>query len=444
MPDYTHHLKPEPHQNLQDVEVDDLLGWRYTYRNLGMTRNAKPENMKRYKVFLDPIPHVINSSFVPLRGWYKNKVEDGRTRARPCDTEALLTQPYGGTCSVGCRFCYVNSGVRGFRGSGVTTVDPEYPEKVVKQLGKMRTGAAGYLSSFIEPFNPLEPFYHNTQRTAEAFVHAGLPIFFLTRMHVPDWAYDLLLANPHSYTQFSISTSSEEDWKRLSPGACSLEHHYEQIRELSQRGVYISIQVNPIIPGITSQEDIVELIHRLAEAGARHAIFKFIEISYPVVPAVLRNLRSLGASRVDAFKHLFVQNIGGTKSVTEEYRKAALDHFSIACRKAGLTMSTCYEYEYARDARGKVIDKTGVNMGPKYLTGDQCHGQRVPVYSRATTEEPFKPIDACAPSGCLYCVEAHADTGEVPCGNSLLANATALRPRDLLAPALIEEDDLLC
>lgn len=425
---YKWFLRNEPTLNLERPKVDPETGLRFTYRNIGVTRNAKPEDQKRMRVILDPVPHVILDQHIPLRGWYKAKHEPATVRPRPCYTEALLTQPYGGFCPVGCGYCYINNGIRGYRSQGITVVDPSYPAKVAKQLDKMQIAAAVYLSSFVEPFLPLEDVYHITQQTAEAAVSRGLPIFFLTRMKLPGWAFDLLKQNPHSYQQFSINTPDPEDWVRLSPRALPLPDLIDQIRACRKQGIYVSIQVNPIISGITSPEQICELIHILAQAGANHLIFKFVEIVYTSANAMMKAMVSrFGKDRGGEFGKLFTQNIGGVRTIAEEYRIAALDSFSRECSKAGVTMSLCYEYEYQRDSSGKIVNKTGVSLGPKYTTSAQCHGHRVPIYVRKG--DRFVPLACCPDGGCLYCADKRKKG--VPCKDSRLGEARALAPADL-------------
>lgn len=436
---YAFHMQNEPHLNKTPIEVDQATGWRFTYRDIGMTRNATEENTKERKVFLDPLPHVVVDQDIPLRGWYKAKHEPSAVRPRPCYSEALLTQPYGGFCSVGCGFCYINNGTRGYRGQGITTVDPNYGKKIRKQISGMKLGTAVYMSSFIDPFTELEEFYHNTQHTAEAAVDAGLPIFFLTRKIVPGWGYDLLKKNPHSYQQFSINTTNPTDWRKLSPRAASLEQMFEQVREMHRQGIYVSIQVNPIVAGIVSNEDIVELIHKLAECGANHLIFKFVEIVYPSVKALVWQMKKrFGDERGGRFEALFDCNIGGVRTINEEYRKRALDLYSVECKKAGVTMSLCYEYEFERNADGSVVRSRGVSMGPKYMTSDQCHGHRVPMYSRENLADPFKPMEVCPPSGCLTCGDQHGGDDKVPCGSPLLGSAPALEPKNYRHPGGID------
>lgn len=343
--------------------------------------------------------------------------------------------------------CYVEYGHRGWRASGITVVDPEYPDKVRKQVSKMRTATALYLSSFIDPFLELEPIYQNSRRTAQVAVDNGLPIFFLTRKVAPDWVFDCLRENKYSYMQFSINTPDPEDWIRLSPRAAPLTTQYDQIRAMHKKGIYVSIQVNPIIAGVTSNDQICQLIHELAAVGADHLIFKFVEISYSSRTAMVERIKDrftrakdphrdlYDYDRGDMFASLFTQAIGGEYTIDEDYRKSALDRFSIECKKAGVTMALCYEYEYARRPDGSIIDKTGVSMGHKYLTADQCHGHRVPVFTRNGPDDLWKEIKGCPPSGCLTCQDDSKD--ETPCHNDYLASAPAWKPADMNKPALL-------
>lgn len=430
---YRWFMRNEPQLNLTPVEVDETNGLRFTTRAIGMTRGMKEDKKTILKVYLDPLPHVVLDQNIPLRGWYKPKHEVPIGRPRPCMTEAILTQPYGGFCAVGCAFCYINHGMRGYRAQGIAVVDPNYGAKVRKQLGTMRLGTSLYLSSFIDPFLELEPLYHNTQNCSQAAIDVGLPIFFLTRKEVPDWAYDHLKINPHSYMQFSINTSNPEDWRRLSPRAATLERMFEQVREMRRCGIYVSIQVNPIVAGVIENDDIVALIHHLAEDGANHLIFKFVEISFPSVSGMVDQMKMrFGEERGRRFEALFTCNIGGQRTIDETYRKAALDLYSQECKKAGVTMALCYEYEFERDPEGVILRSRGRSMTPEYLTADQCHGHRIPMYSRESVFQPFLPMNVCPPGGCLTCGDEEGDD-KVPCGSPLLGSASALEPRNYVA-----------
>lgn len=436
---YQFYMRPDP--DMRDMlgpicrTRDELTGRTMRYREgrVGMVRGAKEENLKPVRIWMDPLPHVRIDKGKDLQGWYQGKdLKAQGSRERPCMTDAILTEPYGGFCTVGCSFCYVNSGFRGYRGTGLITVPVDYGEHVRRQLASMRTSAAGYFSSFTDPFLPLEDFYHNTQRGAEAFVNAGLPIFFLSRLSYPDWAIDLLRRNKYSYAQKSINTPDPDDWKKLSPGALGLEAHLEEIRKLRDAGIYVSIQCNPIIPGIVGHDDVERLLGMLAEAGANHVIVKFVEAGYAWAGTMVERInKRFGDNRGAAFRELFTENCAGAqRTVTEEYRREGHTRYRARATELGMTYALCYEY----------TKKDGVwhSMGREFLTADQCHGHRVPMHVRQSAGGPFRPLSDCPPSGCLSCAD---DNRGVPrCGSGLLGSAKALRIVDLRRDPFAEVD----
>lgn len=432
---YRYFMSKEPREELGPIyEVDDPYLGRTKARDvrIGMTRNAREESKKDVVAFLSPYPHTRIDTAKPLQGWYKGLHEPSGVRPRPCFTEAILTEPYGGWCAVGCAFCYVNSGFRGYRGTGLITVPLNYGEQIRKQLRGVRRAAAGYFSSFTDPFLPLEEYYHNTQQAAEAFVELGLPVFFLSRLRYPKWAVDLLRQSPYSYAQKSLNTGDPQDWKYLSPGALPLEEHFEEIRMLKRAGIYVSIQCNPIVAGVTSHSDIYKLFETLARVGADHVIVKFVEAGYSWAPTMVERMVKRFGVRGETFRDLFTENQGGQRCVQEEYRLKAHRLYSRWAKQLGMTYATCYEYKYERKEDGSIKSKVGVSIGREYTTADQCHGHAVPVYTRSSESEEFRPVEECPPSGCLHC--ASENEGEPRCGDELAGQANAVRTADLRYP----------
>ncbi len=432
---YQYFMRPDPEQRdfvgPAQEELDPLTGRtaRFRMARVGMVRNAPEDQMREVKVYLGfngrpSLPHIRLEKAKDLQGWYQPKHNDKQgSRPRPCFTDAVLTEPYGGYCTVGCAFCYVNSGFRGYRGSGLISVPVNYGQQVAAQLGRMRTATAGYFSSFTDPFLPLEDIYHNTQQGAEAFDRAGLPVFFLSRLNYPGWAIDLLKRNKYSYAQKSLNTGDDDDWQKLSPGAISLEEHIQEVAELRRQGIYTSIQVNPIVPGITSHDDIRRLFERLAAVGNNHVIVKFVEAGYSWAGTMVERMtKRFGDNRAAAFRELFVENSAGAqRTVAEEYRLEAHRLYQGWATELGMTYATCYEYR-------KDPERGWMSVGPEYTTADQCHGQRVPMFTRMDTAVPFSEVEECPPTGCLLCADNNG--GKARCGSELFGQAKALRMKD--------------
>jgi DNA repair photolyase len=430
---YRYFMRPDPDmrdflgpiETSFDAVTNREMRWRTA--KIGMVRGALEENMKDTVVYLDPFPHIRQDKSKDLQGWYSSK-HDGLNpgqRDRPCETDAILTQPYGGYCAVGCTFCYVNSGSRGWRGSGLITVPLGFGAHVAKQLDSMKVSAAGYFSSFTDPFLPLEEYYHNSQRGAEAFVQRNLPIFFLSRLSYPGWAYDLLSKSSYSYAQKSINTPDQETWKRISPGAISLENHLDEIRALRKRDIYVSIQCNPIIPGIVSHSDVETLFEKLAAAGTNHVIVKFVEAGHAWARTMVERItKKFPDDRSAKFVELFVENsCGGQRTIVESYRREGHARYQKKATQLGMTYSLCYEYTRKTNGLWK-------SMGPEFLTSAQCHGHAVPIHENRSGQ--FHPMDVCPPSGCLRCAETHP--GEAMCGSEILKQGKALRLPDLRNP----------
>lgn len=383
---------------------------------LAMVRGGK---LKEFKVYTEPQRHLVKDTTPAPRGWYKGKHEAPRVRPRPCYTEALLTTPYGGFCPINCSHCYINNGTRGYRATGLPVVHTKYPDAMRAWVRKLMVSGAAYITSFSEPFHPLEDEYAITQDLTQVFVDEGLPIFYLSRMMPPDWAVDALLQNPYSYMQWSILTSNADHHRRMCPGAFELEDVLEMMQVMSDLGIFISVQINPIMAGVTTLEDIVKLVRLVSLFGGHHVIFKFVEQVANNRQIIVDRMRQRGLPNADYFDSIFNQVIGGVYTIQQDIRLEWLKILLEETRKAKISMSLCYEY-YDNGL-------AGANLAPWFTTADQCHGRGVPLYFRPEPGAPFEPLPGCYRKGCLYC----EDYGTAACDNEQLLAATALEYKAL-------------
>lgn len=420
-------LVQEHHKRYQAIDSGEDERGSYDIVPLSMVRGGEAQPMK---VHTEPMKHLVLDQGIAPRGWYKDKHTGKRVRPRPCYTEALLTSPYGGFCHVGCSFCYINNGSRGYKSTGLPTVDPAYPEKYKKQFDKLMVAGAGYMSSFTEVFQILEDEYHVTERLTKVFTDAKLPIFYCTRRLPPDWAIDALAENPYSYIQWSVNTGDPKEYKKLSPGAARWEDIMEYVARLSERGVYTSFQCNPINAGITTLESLFHLIEVAADAGLDHIIFKFTEQVANNRKLIVDRLveRHFDQKAVNRFDSWFSQVIGGVYTIRQDIRISWLRELLAKTREEGISQSLCYEYYDD--------GKAGSNMAPWFTTSDQCHGRGIPIHYREKPGGEFKPFP-CYRKGCLYCEQA----GTMACDNDTLLEARALQYKDLREIILVEPED---
>lgn len=403
--------------------IDD--NGEYIVSNVSMVKGG--EGIPR-RVYTYPFRHLVTTTTPSPRGWYKGRDEPDRVRPRPCYSEALLTTPYGGWCPINCAHCYINAGTRGYRSTGLPVAHPKYPETIRYQVKKLMVTGPGYITSFSEPFHPLENEYGITQDLTQVFLDEGLPIFYLSRQLPPPWAIDALRQNPYSYMQWSVNTSNPDHYRRLSPGSFELEDLYKYIYQITgSDDIFISIQVNPIVAGITTLDELVELIYNLADCGAHHVIFKFIEQVCNNRRYIVDRMSKRGLPRVAEFDRLFSQVIGGVYTIQQDVRIEWLQVLLEETRKVGMSMSLCYEY-YDNG-------KAGASLAPWFTTADQCHGRGVPIYYRPQAGAPFQPLPGCYRKGCLYC-ETY---GTSACEHVRLLSASALDYKDLRETWLVPQ-----
>lgn len=409
-PDELAGVKQERFKRLAPISEEDGIQLTPVSNTVGGQVEAKPVPKS--------LKYLVRKSAPSPRGWYKPKHTHKKIRPRPCYTEALLTTPYSGYCNVGCAFCYVNRGTRGYKSTLLPTVNEDYPAQMDMQLSKMWVTGAAYMSSYTEPFQHLEDTFHTTERLTKVFNNHNVPIFYLSRKIPPEWVPEALLANPYSYMQWSINTSNEADLRRLSPGIFKVDDLLREVERYSKLGIYTSFQINPILPRITTLPEIQDLITMLAEAGAKHVILKFAEESPPNRRILLEQLRQSGVNGVDDFERIFDTTIGHQYYIQQDLRINWLKEVLSQTRTLGITMSTCYEYWDN--------GKGGANLAPWFTTSDQCHGPAVPIHYREAEGEPFQALPGCYRKGCLYCEEF----GTYACENPKLKEASALTYKD--------------
>jgi len=333
-----------------------------------------------------------------LRGWYQDsrKAMDV-VKPRTCSSEYLLCAPYRGCLGKEgqktCTFCYLDN-MRGYFQLGVVSLDLSYPEQLKKDLDSMNVGFPAYFSPFCECFNDLEDIYHMTESSAQVFVDYGLPVMFTTKREVPDWAIEQLKQSPYSSLQVSINTCDNEVWKRLAPIADDIVTLISNLIKAKDEGIYTLLRIDPILPYITKEEDITELVDLVLEYGCvDHIVFSFAEFGYPAKAKIFALYKELFPESYNDFESVYTEKFGGNNIVDTKFR---LDFFGKMKEKlegTGVTMSTCSEL---------IVGENGQLRGiPEYQTSKSCHGIASKTHYKGE-DGLFHPLEQCE-GACLHC-----------------------------------------
>ncbi|MEM4699897.1 MAG: radical SAM protein, partial [Candidatus Nezhaarchaeales archaeon] len=360
---------------------------------------------RRLRVIEDPCPHVV----VPTKkevvhGWFYGYRDRGR---RECSAERILLNPYNG-CTVNCPMCYS----RGFGGyfdlwhrTGIVTVFEGFDSKCARELDGLYVASCAYLSPITDPFQrPLENKYRLSELTAYAFLDRGLPVEFITKVgdNVPPRLLDRMAESPHSFAQFTVLSADEEVRRAFAPGGSSAEDQFRAIRRAADRGLYVVVRMDPLLPGITDgRRSIEEVVARAAREGARHAIFSVCDLGEPWAEATLRVVEERFPWALGAWRRVYRWRRGSPRADADiRYRREVFKQAREVCSSLGLTMSLCMEFEEVWGEEG--LRFRGLNED--FMTSTCCEGKETPIYYRTSLKERFRPLDGCN-GNCLACAK---------------------------------------
>lgn len=367
-------------------------------------------------VISDPWPHLLSSTKKELHGWAPGK--------RDCTAERLLINPYNG-CSHDCGFCYAHAlpgRFATFVQHGVVSVWSDFARQVAEQLDSLLVASCGYLSPVTDPFQPVDRRYGLSVAVIREFVRRGLPVEFVTKAEVPDEALAAMQGHAHCFGQVSLLTLDERLQRALVPGGPAPAVLLGNLRRMRQAGLYAVARIDPVVPGLTDDPDLLRrLVFAARDAGAQHIVASCMDLPLTSRKRTLDRLAIAvpGPDRAAfqrRFEGLYRERIGTSQHAAEGYRRDLFGFLRGLATEAGLTFALCMEY-VAPAVRGGL--PVGLNL--EYATSRNCEGLDVPLYVRAGPDEPFRPVPGCD-GACLWCGR---ETAAATCGLPELAGGGA-------------------
>lgn len=382
--------------------------------------------VKQYEVIETPIPHiVVPTTKDVVHGWFYGYRDNGR---RECCSERILLNPYNG-CSVSCIFCYS----RGFKGyfklwneSNVVTVFKDFDVKLRRELNRLYVASCGYLSPSTDPFQPpLEGMYNLSIKAANVMLDLGLPVEFITKRgdKVPLSLLRRMAEHRynHCFTQYTIIGVDNDVTKVFSPNAASPEDQFKSIRQSANYGLFTVIRVDPLLPGITDNNETIEyIVSRGKHEGASHFIFSLCDLSPGWMDKTLKVVKEYFTEAYPLWLKVYSKGYLGSLN----YRLKVFRKTREICDKYKVTMALCMEFEVLKV--GGRLKYIGLNE--KFMTSKNCEGIDVPIYYRKHLKDEFKPLEGCN-GNCLYCAKG---LQQPVCGESKLICANALKLKDYI------------
>jgi len=159
-------------------------------------------------------------------------------------------------CAHGCLYCYTR-GYSTFPGENIIILYANSLAKLQSELKhKRKKPYAVYFSPASDIFQPVPEVLEMGYDVLAYLFENEIRVAFLTKGHIPDPHMQLILANSRLVrAQFGLITIDVKITKTLEPGAAIPESRLFQAKQFIEAGIETQIRVDPIIPGLTDDND---------------------------------------------------------------------------------------------------------------------------------------------------------------------------------------------
>ena len=248
---------------------------------------------------------------------------------------AWTLNPYRG-CEFGCHYCYARythefmemRDGEDFERKIFAKVNA--PELLREELRTARDRSLPIaLGTATDPYQPAEICYRITRRMLEVCDQfEGLELSITTKSTLILRDLDLLvgLGRKHRLSvRMTVTTLDERLARLLEPKAPPPAKRMEAVEELARAGVYVGVNLMPIIPGITDAPQAMEAVARQAsDAGARflagqllflmpsamRRFMPFLKREFPALAAKYRRAYSRSAYLSGEYKQRIERRVG--------------------------------------------------------------------------------------------------------------------------------------
>lgn len=266
-------------------------------------------------------------------------------------------------CAHACIYCYTR-GYSQHPGEGRITLYSNTLEKVRRELPrKRRKPSHVYFSPSSDAFQPVPEVLDTAFDVMKVLLENGVGVGFLTKGLIPERFMELFGANP-SLVRAGIGLISpdRETISLFEPNCATPDQRFEQARQLVTMGVPTQMRLDPVIPGVTDDEQtLTELLSRAADIGIRNVVVAALYLRPVITEGLRRNLRGRAALlsrimrgydptrrtriRAENFTATFLSARERT-AIYERTRRIASQHgISVrvcGCKNPDLTNEVCY------------------------------------------------------------------------------------------------------
>ncbi|MFT3786757.1 MAG: PA0069 family radical SAM protein [Tepidisphaeraceae bacterium] len=267
--------------------------------------------------------------------------------------------PYRG-CEHGCIYCFARPyhEYLGFScGLDFETkivAKHNAPELLRRELAaKSWRGEPIVMSAITDVYQPIEHQLRITRGCLEVLAECGQAVSTMTKSALVLRDIDLwakLGAQNAARVTVTLVTLDDTLAKKLEPRAAAPARRLAVLRELVKAGVPVSVNIAPIIPGLTDVE-LPRILQAVADAGARRVAWVLLRLPYQLKDLFLDWMqRELSPDRARHIESLLRQARGG-KLYQADTASRRRGNGAIAAQVAGIFDVFTRKYGINRDVR---------------------------------------------------------------------------------------------
>lgn len=215
--------------------------------------------------------------------------------------------PYRG-CEHGCVYCYARP-THEFLGMSAgldfeskIVVKYDAPQLLREALAdKNWRPQTVVMSGVTDPYQPVEKKLQITRRCVEVLAECNNPLVIITKNYLVTRDIDQLakLAEVNAVRVIlSITSLDKKITDTMEPRTSRPQKRLQAVRELTEAGIPVHVNIAPLIPGLTDDE-IVPIMEAAAEAGALSVATMIVRLPYGVKDIFVKWLEDHHPNRKD-------------------------------------------------------------------------------------------------------------------------------------------------
>ena len=246
--------------------------------------------------------------------------------------------PYLGRCAHRCIYCYAVK-FPSFRGPTIPRL--ELKDKILRMAENTSLRLPVMFSDATDPYQPLERKYEITRRCLEVLAERKFPLLIVTKSSLVTRDIDIF-KQTRTVISMTITTPRQDVAKMIEPYAPPPQSRFSALNKIADEGIPAVVRIDPIIPGVNSnEEDLESIISKSAEIGVKQITVSTLKPVVGFFSALKKRNPDLFSKLSEAYRD--GEWISGYKYLNKRLRLEIIKKVKEKVTQYGLAFATCRE-----------------------------------------------------------------------------------------------------